>query len=234
MIPFSPILTNPQLKDLMDVVKRDILLSINCVALATIENVNFSDQTVQAKINYQRTYYQQNGAGNFVPMNYDYPILSDVPFFIIGGGKGNLTFPIAKGDECILLFNDRDLDNWFNGATTGPVATGRLHSLSDALALVGVARSVTVDAANVVLSNGTTVLGLQASVINMTNGSITLGTVLKDIVSALSSLNSTLVSAFGGPTPSTGMPLSPAAVSALSSLTSTITSLNTTIGGLLL
>jgi len=127
----------PSLRDLMDTVKREVKIEINCHAVARIESFNPEKQTVEAKISYTKTYYKKDGDGNLVPYAVAYPLLLDCPAIIIGGGGGSLTFPIANGDECLILFNDRDLDNWVSGSNNSQPEIPTLHSLSDGIALVG-------------------------------------------------------------------------------------------------
>jgi hypothetical protein len=67
----------------------------------------------------------------------DYPVLTDVPVFILSGGGFAVTFPVAAGDTCLVCFNDRDLDSWFQSNSAVPPNSARMHSLSDGLALVG-------------------------------------------------------------------------------------------------
>ena len=50
-----------------------------------------------------------------------------------------LTLPIQKGDECIVLFQDFSIDDWWQSGGTGRVQLARRrHDLSDAVALFGV------------------------------------------------------------------------------------------------
>lgn len=133
----------PELIDLLDLFKRDIFLSLNCHHLATVEKFNPVTQTATVTINYKKVVTQlKPGApsDNIMPVSVsrDYPVIADVPVIFLGGGNGALTMPVKKGDECLLLFNDRNIDNWFNGSRTSQPATGRMHAFTDAIALVGV------------------------------------------------------------------------------------------------
>jgi hypothetical protein len=68
----------------------------------------------------------------------EYPLLIKCPVFHLYGGSAYMTFPIVAGDNCILLFNDREIDNWFvAGGVQAPTAL-RAHDISDAIALVGI------------------------------------------------------------------------------------------------
>lgn len=70
------------------------------------------------------------------------PILINVPVQFPRGGGFSLTFPVAKGDECLLVFAERSIDNWHkNGGVQNPGAK-RFHSLSDATAFVGISSLV--------------------------------------------------------------------------------------------
>ncbi len=121
------------------------------------------------------------------------PVLTGVPVFIYSGGGGTLTFPVATGDPCLLLFNDRDIGNWFStGNVNTPPTSSRAHNISDGFALVGfrnLAQSLagysTTDA---VLQNGGSHVSLGAKV-SLANQSTSLITVLQDITTALSTLN---------------------------------------------
>jgi hypothetical protein len=176
---------NPQLADLLALVKKDTMMSLNCHAIATVQSVNTADQLLTATINYDKTYFNDDGSSYLVK----YPILIDCPFIILGGGGATLTFPITKGDECLILFNDRDIDNWFSGATSGPVASARLHSLSDGIALIGLQPTVAnYDSTRAVLQNGTTGVGVSATKVKIYNMTTTLNITLQLIMVQLEAL----------------------------------------------
>jgi hypothetical protein len=65
------------------------------------------------------------------------PVLTDVPCFFPRAGGYCLTFPVKKGDECLLVFSDMCIDGWWqSGGVQGQMETRR-HDLSDAAALLG-------------------------------------------------------------------------------------------------
>lgn len=128
----------PELGDLLVAHKKDIFLSMNCHHVGTVQSFNATLQTAKVTINYKRTYFKPNSQGVVQPELRDYPVIVDAPVIALGGGPMAMTFPITQGDECLVLFNDRDIDNWFAGSNASPNATPRLHSFSDAFILVGV------------------------------------------------------------------------------------------------
>lgn len=79
---------------------------------------------------------KQNPDGTVV--STPYPTLHDVPIIWQRGGNCTLTFPVAQGDECLVIFADRCIDQWWqNGGTDNYQAEVRLHDLSDGFAIVG-------------------------------------------------------------------------------------------------
>lgn len=130
--------SRPTLKDTLDLLAREIGLSTNCHALATVQSFDPDQQSVTATINYKKSFIQANLDGTTSTRLEDYAILVDCPVVIMQGGKGALTFPIEEGDTCLILFNDRDMDTWVQSGQIDAPPTSRLHSFSDGIALVGV------------------------------------------------------------------------------------------------
>ncbi|HID9644409.1 Gp138 family membrane-puncturing spike protein [Serratia bockelmannii] len=76
---------------------------------------------------------QSDGALSSVAL----PLLVDVPVVFPRGGGVTLTFPVAAGDECLVVVADRCIDYWWqNGGVQEPVDQ-RQHHLADAFAMVG-------------------------------------------------------------------------------------------------
>jgi len=94
-------------------------------------------QTADIQINFYRIFL-----GTPKDTYREYPKLLNCPVAFMFGGDGSLTFPIAAGDSCIVLFNDRDMDAWYAGGQVAAPATLRMHDISDAIAIVGI-RSAT-------------------------------------------------------------------------------------------
>lgn len=66
------------------------------------------------------------------------PLLLDCPVQFQQGGGCVLTFPIAAGDECMVVFFARCMDSWWFSGGIQPQAELRMHDLSDGVVLVGV------------------------------------------------------------------------------------------------
>lgn len=133
----NPVPNEPSLYDLLNYWKKQLKLEFNCHHIGTIQAFDPVTQTAQATINYSKTFLQIDSVGNDTVTTSNYPMLIDCPCVVLGGGGGYLSFPISSGDECLILFNDRDIDNWYSGSSQSAPATGRLHAFPDAVILVG-------------------------------------------------------------------------------------------------
>lgn len=68
----------------------------------------------------------------------NYPLLHDVPIVWQRGGNCTLTFPIAQGDECLVVFAARCIDSWWqSGGVNNVPAEARMHDMSDGFAICG-------------------------------------------------------------------------------------------------
>lgn len=90
--------------------------------------------TVQPAI--KRIFKTTDGETEFLTPT-ELPVLINVPVIFPRGGGFSLTFPVAKGDECLLNFCERSIDNWHEFGTVREPGARRFHALSDAVAIVG-------------------------------------------------------------------------------------------------
>lgn len=219
----------------MDIVKREVMLSLNCHGIASVKSFDSERQTIVATMAYSKTYYRRNEKGLYSPKTVAYPILMDCPMIVLGGGGGRVTFPVGAGDNCLILFNDRDLDNWFAGATSGPVATPRAHSFSDAIALVGLNQipieDYDTERARFEYNGAFVAVGKTGKVL-VGNATQNLRDTLQDLMTAISSLNTLLGTAFGTNAVN-GSPLYAGWAAGLSPVTTALNAVNTQIGALL-
>lgn len=194
-IPQNKSIAEPNLRDVLNLHTKEVMLALNCHAVGTIQSFDSSLQTAIISINYQKTVFNQNEDAILMP----YPLLLDCPIIVLGGGNASLTFPISQGDECLVLFNDRDIDNWFSGSSTSGPATNRLHSISDAVAIVGLHslnHSIEgYDMTRAVLQNGSTLVGVGAALVKIANAETSLGVILQNLMTALTAFNTALSSA---------------------------------------
>ena len=101
-----------------------------------IESFDPATQTASIQPTIKRVFITRDGiTETLTPSNL--PLLINVPIQFPRGGGFSLTFPVTKGDECLIMFAERAIDTWHKfGGIREPNAK-RFHSLSDATAIVG-------------------------------------------------------------------------------------------------
>lgn len=100
---------------------------------AKITKVNHTANTVEARPTTQARIKQPDGTFKTVTM----PVCLDVPLHYPSGGGFSMTFPVKEGDECLLTFASRSIDNWWKNGGNQPPNDLRMHDLSDGFAFVG-------------------------------------------------------------------------------------------------
>lgn len=202
MIPKNTNFSNSSLADLLAYHKDDTAIDINCHAIGVIQSFNPTLQTATASINYQKVIYL-DGAN---PTLVSYPVLIDCPVKYPFGGLGGVTLPFVLGDECVIGFNDRDIDTWFAGTTNQAPTTARLHSFTDAIIFGGIKSRPNViknfDPSRPALRNfdGDAYVAVGTTKIEIAGNSTTLNTVLQSLLTTLEGLTVN---------PSTGIPNPP-------------------------
>ena len=162
------ITTIPSETTILNLLKQDIFATINCVRIGKI--YRFYPETQTADI-------QLVDKAQTSTKLLDFPLLLNVPCFVIGNSNIYISCPIQEGDFCVLLFNDRDITNWYIQEDISAPATFRKHNISDGLAIVGIRNSLTAikdfNNENIVLKNK------DGSVSLSTSGNVSIGEELK-------------------------------------------------------
>lgn len=157
----------PELIAALENLKRDIFVNMNCVQIGIIESFDATKQLASVQIALKSVLEVKPDGTQILQ---ERPVLLEVPVMILYGGGSYLTMPIAPGDNCLLVFNDREIDTWlYNGGLQTPL-TGRAHSSADAIAIVGL-RSLQNSIANY-LTNGVRLAYNSTTKIDITSGQI--------------------------------------------------------------
>lgn len=122
------------LLNVLEALKSNINYNLNCVKVATVEEFFKDNLTVSCKINNKRVLGIKEDGNQILQ---DYPLIYAKVHYL-GWGNIGATYPISKGMEGFLLFNDRELETWFLTGTGGNLAYNRCHNLSDAIFICGV------------------------------------------------------------------------------------------------
>lgn len=112
----------------LELLKEAVKQEINCARPGIVQDFNPVDQTVTVELAIRSV---MNGK-SIKP-----PVLTDVPVFFPGGKDSGITFPIEKGDECLVVFADCCIDAWFQSGNASIPISVRKHDLSDGFAFVG-------------------------------------------------------------------------------------------------
>lgn len=125
-----------QFRSAFEGMQSDLWTSIQ----GTITAVDFDTCSCTVQPTTMAQFTDQNGVKSWQEL----PLLLDVPLCFPSGGGFVLTFPVAAGDEVLVVFASRSLDNWW--AQTGDVGPSglshsqaelRMHDLSDGVAIPG-------------------------------------------------------------------------------------------------
>lgn len=220
------LVSEPSLRDVLNLLRDEIMLSLNCHAVGVIQEFNAEKQLASVSIGYKKSF--QDSSGKITAA--DYPVLLDCPVVVMRGGKGGLTFPIAPGDSCLILFNDRDMDTWINSGQVTVPSTARKHSIADAIAIVGISNGLTqiaeYEADRVRLYHDAVSLELKGQKAKLANDTAS----LYDILNSLSTALNTFATAASAATPANVTATVGTPAAALAGQLATIT---TKIGALL-
>lgn len=65
------------------------------------------------------------------------PILINVPVSFPSAGGLSITLPVKQGDECLIIFSERSIDNWLQFGEIKIPNDRRFHDLSDGVVIMG-------------------------------------------------------------------------------------------------
>ncbi len=98
-----------------------------------IQSFNATAMTVEVQPAVQALVRGEGGELSSVNL----PLLVDCPVQFPAGGGCTLTFPVAAGDECLVVFASRCIDAWWASGGVQGQAELRMHDLSDGFAILG-------------------------------------------------------------------------------------------------
>ena len=119
--------------DLMSVLKLSLDSfgqDLNCVRVGIIQEFIYKEQIVRVKIASQRL-INVNKDGSQTTEDY-----AEIYAKLCYASPFHL-FPPKVGDECVLLFNDREMESWWVNGSANQRAYNRMHDLTDCIAICG-------------------------------------------------------------------------------------------------
>ena len=121
------------LQQVLSKLTNSIKTSIHCVKIGEIISFDKTDQTASVRV----LHIMDENYNTRLEEQVEYPVLGKVPVVIMGGGGTYISHPISAGDQCLLLFCDYMIDNWWVSGTAQPSIVPRKHDIADPIAIVG-------------------------------------------------------------------------------------------------
>lgn len=123
-------ITKPSLYDVCQQLKEDVFSTLRVCVPGEVVSFDGTKRTAVVKVLLKRSLPN----GTLV----DYKQLLDVPVITYQGGGGFLQFPIAAGDQGLVIFADRNIGSWFQNGDNSPMPDLRAHNISDGFFLPGI------------------------------------------------------------------------------------------------
>lgn len=106
---------------------------VHTAAPGIVQSWNPTTGTAAVKMALNQNYLLNDNTRQTVPG----PVLHDVPVWYPRGGGFHQAWPLTAGDEVLLIFAERSIDEWLvKGGQVTP-RPGHMHDTSDAIALAG-------------------------------------------------------------------------------------------------
>lgn len=112
--------------DVMAIAQDAIMSRLNCHNIGRILEFDKTTQTCTVELMQIKQFNDQF----LTPA----PI-TQVPLIMLGAGGGHITMPNPVGTICLLLFLDRNIDNFMETGEQYTPDTSRMHDFTDAIAL---------------------------------------------------------------------------------------------------
>ncbi len=130
---------SPDLAEVLEGVRESASADIRVSCVARVVRWDASKpREVDVQPVHKRAYLDEEG--NRTPEKQ--PVIPSVPLVYPGGGGFVVTWPMAVGDEVLLVFSDDSLDKYLQtgGGSDIDPADDRRHHLTDAVAIAGVGK----------------------------------------------------------------------------------------------
>ena len=110
---------------------NEAMLRTRCCIPCIVQSYNEENNTVECQPAIRERIINEDGTIQYVQL----PLLVNVPVVFPGSSDFELKFILKQNDECLVLFSDLSIDNfWEKGSLQNPVEVRR-HDLSDGIAI---------------------------------------------------------------------------------------------------
>lgn len=112
-------------------VMSETMFRTRCCIPCIVQSYNSTQNTVECQPAIRERIIKEDGSTEYVNL----PLLINVPVAFPSSSAFSLKFPIVNGDECLVVFSDLSIDNfWLHSGVQNPVEVRR-HDLSDGIAI---------------------------------------------------------------------------------------------------
>lgn len=183
-------ISDPDMTDVLAAHKSDVSYDLNVSAIGIIQSFDMTKKTAQIQVVFKRLVPDQSSSSGQSLVSY--PILIDCPVVTMQGGGAALQMPITAGDACLVIFADRNIDNWFLTGGQGLPPNERTHDLSDGIAIVGLnnlTSSLTnYSATEARLIYGGAKVGISGGLVTIQNQTTSLLTLINGLIDVIKAL----------------------------------------------
>lgn len=162
----------------------------------------------------------------------DYPLLTDVPMVIDGTLSSYLTHGDPTGTNCLVIFNDNEIDKWWTTGESYLPSSNRKHNLTDGFVImrpISQAAGFVYDVLNTVLARGSNqlILSDESATIKSESASISVSDLIeiKNSQQSLAPIMQALLTACEGISTITGGSLTPSSLQAFTQVKTQLTQL---------
>lgn len=225
-------ITKPSLYDVMQQLKEDIFSTLRVCVPGQVVSFDGTKGTATIKVLLKRVLDDET--------QVDYKPLLDCPVLTPQGGGAFIQFPIAAGDQGIVVFADRNIGSWFQNGDNTAMPDLRAHNLSDGIFIPGInslkaslptwptnkvlvkyaGSTIEIDSAGIkLIGTGGAELDLQTTLTTIKNGTTTLNTLIGAFLTMMEAL--TIADDEGGAI----LPLTAASIAAIEAFRAQFTGL---------
>ena len=162
---FNNFTNQPVLLTVLKMFEHQIFAKLNCMRIGIIDEI-LDNNEVRCSITNKKL-MSTNTDGTSVWKDYP-PIFAKV--YYMGSGDNHISYPLTVSTPCLLLFNDREFDSYFQTGQVSTLNDLRMHSLSDCICIP---LFIPTDNQALTIKGGTinmnaTTINIEATTINIT------------------------------------------------------------------
>lgn len=130
MLDFNIFADSTSLDSVFDTFETYLFQKLNVMRIGIIQEV-LENNTIRCSI-CNKKLLKENKDGSRVWGDYP-PIYAKV--WYMGSGSTGINYPLTIGTPCLMLFNDREIDSYFDTGEISTLQDTRTHSLNDCIAI---------------------------------------------------------------------------------------------------